>query len=226
MRLVALVGLLLIAFPRSGFAGVSAAFPPEPLLFTATLDGTIDPMGDTFGASMAKLDIARFNAIVSETFVTFVVDFYNPVSSPSAFAANSAVGFIDLDLDQDSLTGGQAKKSEFSPVGESRLGAELHIDLFSERFHPGQVEIVDWRSVLPVGMASVTYDAASFSVEVPLDLLRGDSSFNYGIIIGDYLDMSDEAPNDDFQSTVPEPSSALLGVTLLLSGAAWRRCRV
>ena len=228
MRLFALVGSSLLVFPATLLAAANFGMPDPStshLAFSATLDDSVDSLGDTFGASTAVLDIARFDAVVAFDSVTFVVAFHNTISPPSAFAVNSAVGFIDIDLDQNFLTGGLSKKSEFSPLGDSRLGAELHVDLFSERFHPGQVEIVDWRAVMPVGMASVTYDDLTFSVEIPLELLGGDATFNYGIIVGDYRDMSDEAPNDGFRSTIPEPSAGALALAAWLCTAACRRNR-
>jgi hypothetical protein len=169
-----------------------------------------DPSGDTFGAPNTPHDIANLDALLSPSSVTFVVDFYNEIVPPSAFSATSVAGYIDVDLDQNPLTGAVAKKSEFSPAGDSRLGSEFHIDLFSERFHAGEAELVDTATVQPIGMAAVTYSATSFSVVVPLELLGGDSLFNYGLIVGDFLDVSDEAPNDGFRTTVPEPNAVAL----------------
>ncbi len=80
-----------------------------------------DPSGDTFGAPNTAHDIASFSAVVSPISVTFVADFYNPVAPPSAFSLRSVTGFIDIDLDQDPLTGATAKKSLFSPAGDSQL---------------------------------------------------------------------------------------------------------
>lgn len=185
-----------------------------------------DPSGDTFGSPNTPHDIAILDARVSPTSVTFVVDFYNEITPPSAFSAISVVGFIDIDLDQDPTTGAVAKKTEFSPAGDSRLGSEFHIDLFSERFHAGEVELVDTVTMQPVGMVAIIYGPTSFSLAVPLELLSGDSLFNYGVIVGDLLDMSDEAPNNGFATTIPEPSVIALTVLASLLCVAKRRVRI
>lgn len=187
--------------------------------FSATLAGTVDELGDTFGASAAVLDIARFDAVVSTNAVTFVVEFHNPISAPSAFAFNSTVGFIDIDLDQDFLTSSRRQEERIQPDWGQSLGRRASRRLVQRAISPRPDRDRRLDSVMQVGMASVTYDDSAFSVEVPLDLLKGDSSFNYGLIIGDYLDMSDEAPNDGFESTVPEPSGAMLALAACLSTA-------
>jgi hypothetical protein len=184
-----------------------------------------DPSEDTFGSPMTAHDISNLDALVSPNSVTFAVDFYNMVAAPSAFSANSVVGFIDIDLDQDASTGVVAKKNLFSPAGDSHLGTEFHIDLFSERFHAGEAEVINTATVQPVGVAAVMYGATGFSVIVPLSLLGGDDLFNYGLIVGDFLDMSDEAPNGGFGTTVPEPSGIALTLTACLLGATKRGLR-
>lgn len=197
------------------------------LLATPTFAGPPfnDPSGDTFGAPNTPHDIANLDVLFSPSSVTFVVEFYNEILPPSAFSDTSVVGFIDIDLDQNPLTGAVAKKSEFSPAGDSRLGSEFHLDLFSERFHAGETELVDTATLQPIGMAAVSYSAMSFSVVVPMDLLGGDSLFNYGLIVGDFLDMSDEAPNDGYQTTVPEPCAIVLTLIGCLVVALNRRAR-
>lgn len=190
----------------------------------AGTDG-IDPQDDTFGLPATIHDIASFGSAVSADSVSFTIEFYNSIAAPSAFTANSVVGYIDLDLDQNPLTGALAQKSVFSPHGDSGLGTEFHVDLFSERFHAGEAEIVDTATFQPIGVAAVTYDASTMNVRVPLALLGGDALFNYGIIVGDFLDMSDEAPNDGFATTIPEPGGLSYFVINLAIGTLSVRSR-
>lgn len=192
--------LLLCLSPTSAHAALSS--PPSQ---------SNDPLADTFGTPATKHDIAGLRALVSASEVTFVVDFYDPIAAPSDFAPSSVVGYIDIDLDQRADTGAVAKKSQFSPAGDGGLGAEIYIDLFSERFHPGQAEVVDAAKLQSIGLAKVAYTTTGFLVSVPLDLFNGDGLLNYGAIVGDFLDMSDEAPNVGYFTTVvPEPSANAL----------------
>ncbi|MAT67927.1 MAG: hypothetical protein CMJ58_00205 [Planctomycetaceae bacterium] len=182
-----------------------------------------DPSDDTFGTPNIAHDIANVDAAATGTDIVVSVDFYDEIAPPSAFSARSVVGFLDIDLDQNAGTGAVAKKSEFSPVADDALGSEFYIDLFSERFHPGQVEVIDTATIQPVGMAIVTYNASSMTIALPLDLIGGDLSFNYGLIVGDLLDMSDEAPNAGFHMLVPEPSSIALACAAGLALRTRRR---
>jgi hypothetical protein len=174
-----------------------------------------DPAADTFGAPDVAHDIARIDTLVSSFGVTFLVDFYGSIAPASAFATNSVVGFVDIDIDQNPLTGTESNKNRLSPSGRVDLGIEFLIDLFSERFHAGQVEVVDTSTMQPVGMAPVAYAIQSLSIDVPRELFGGDTLLNYGLIVGDYLDMSDEAPNDGVAFTIPEPSWL---ISLLIGG--------
>lgn len=187
---------------------------------TANAAGVVagnDPLGDTFGSPRIAHDIANLDAAISLTSVTFTIDFYGSVKPPSDFAAESLVGFLDIDLDQNPLTGSAEKASEFHPTAEKRLGAEVLVDLFSERFTPGQADVISTASGQPVGSAAVTYGDASVSVVVPLGLLNRSTAFDYGLIVGDFLDMSDDA----FSTTIPEPQA----VTILLVGALLSGCK-
>ncbi|MCA9186777.1 MAG: hypothetical protein R3E01_22260 [Pirellulaceae bacterium] len=177
-----------------------------------------DPVGDAFGTPTTAHDLSSIDAFVSSTAVTFIATFVDPIAAPSAFSPNSVVGYIDLDLDRNPRTGAFAKKSLFSPIGDSELGAEFHVDLFSERFHAGEVDVINNATVEPVGTASIDFQEKSFVVTLPLALILGDTDFNYGAIVGDYLDMSDEAPDRGF-ATVPEPCCALTGSFLWLIAA-------
>ena len=113
--------LLSIARPCYAFENSSVIFQGLSLFDTAAEPE--DPLGDTFGSPNTAHDISNFEAVISPTLVTFVVDFYDPIAAPSVFSPNSVVGFIDIDLDQNASTGAIAKKSEFSPSGDSGLSA-------------------------------------------------------------------------------------------------------
>jgi hypothetical protein len=100
------------------------------------------------------------------------------------------------------------------------LGDEYFLDLFSEEFSPGLVDVVHAASVLVVGQATIQFENMSFSVTVPLSLLGGDDGrINYGIIVGDYIDMSDEARNggESPAFSVPEPGSLAVCLVFMIT---------
>lgn len=173
---------------------------------------TSDPADDTFGAPKVAHDIALIDSQVSPTAITFSVEFYDAIAPPSAFAANSVVGFLDIDTDQNASTGSQSNTSRFDSDHSSQLGIEFHVDLFSERFDPGMAEVVDTSTMEVVGTVPVVFGFDRFTLEVPLELLADDGLVNYSFIAGDFQDMSDRVPNSGFASTIPEPATVTLWI--------------
>jgi hypothetical protein len=189
----------------------------------------VDPQGDTFGAPDVAHDIEFVDSQLSATSLTFTVGLFGNIAPPSAFAADSVVGFIDIDVDQDPLSGEQSNKSRLSPNGDSNLGIEFYLDLFSERFNPGMVEVVDAASMQVIGLAPASFAATSLEVEVPLQWLGGDGIVNYGVIVGDFVDVSDEARNvgQPVAYSVPEPAGVFLfalGLGVVVLRAQTREC--
>jgi hypothetical protein len=82
-----------------------------------------------------------------------------------------------------------------------------------------------------VGQAPIVFGANSFSVTVPLLLIGGDDGrINYGVILGDFIDVCDEATNggEPPAFSVPEPSTwttFLLAVFALAASGGIRRAR-
>jgi PEP-CTERM motif len=165
---------------------------------------------------------------VSPGNVVFAVNFAGPIAPPSAFAANSVVGYIDLDIDGNAATGGSAPWGGPVAGGNSwinffvnqalisgpniRLGDEFYIDIGSEEFHPGFVDIVRTSDDATVDSRPITFGSQSFRVSVPLaDLPGANSIINFGIIVGDFNEPTNRAPSGmDPAQTVPEPASLLL----------------
>jgi hypothetical protein len=150
--------------------------------------------------------------------LTFSIGFHDDVSPPSAFAADSVVGYIDIDVDQNALTGAKSNRSRFRPAIDSGLAIEFYVDLFSERFSPGMAEVVDAATMQVAGLASTRFAASGLEVEVPLTFIGNDGLVNYGIIVGDFLDMSDEVRNagETVAYSVPEPGGPAFVILALL----------
>ncbi len=173
----------------------------------------MDPLDDTFGDGQFRPDISLLDSRVSETDVTFRVQFHNDISPPSALAVNSVVGFIDIDVDQSFETGQTSNQSTFSPAGSSGIGMEFYVDLFSEQFSPGFAEVLDASTVTVVGSVPIRFGSRELSVTLPLGLLGPDDGrVNYGVIVGDFISHGDEATNfgEGVAYTVAEPTSTVL----------------
>lgn len=183
-----------------------------------------DPVGDTFGVGPVQHDITSMASDLTTTDLTFTVTFANPIFAPSAADARSVVGFLDLDRDRNAATGTSAADSNFTIArgiaAKSGLGVEAFFDLFSEISTPGSVALVDAATFGVIGSAPITFTTNSFSITAPLSLLGGDGLVNFGVIVGTFLEATDEAQNPGLPpattAAVPEPSG--LSMVLIVAG--------
>ncbi len=224
------------------------------LLFALTLcsEGAVvsfsDPAGDTFGSPSVSHDVVSIQTIATATEIAFTVTFSDNIAPASAFDVLSVTGFIDIDTDQDAGTGGVASDGVSTSnqtafgQGASGLGIEFYLDLFSEAFNPGFVDLIDALTGLPVvvdpttlepAAAAIVFSTTSFSVTVPTAWLGGDDgNVNYGVIVGDFRDVSDEATNPDQAvaysrvgavAAVPEPTGLMIWCSLAVGSIIARR---
>ena len=175
-----------------------------------------DPSGDTFSFGFPQLNIENVSGAVTDGELTLAMDFFTSIAPPSTGLADSVVGFWDLDLDQNPATGIASAQSIFAPPDQQGgpLGVDVFIDLFSEQFQPGFVDLVDADGFF-IGSAPITYDTDSLEIEIPLSLLGDDGNLNYGTVIGTFNEPTDTAPNDDFATVGPSLSSSLNTDTLM-----------
>ncbi len=194
-----------------------------------------DPSSDTFGSGPVQHDITAIQTSLSGMNLIFQVTFAGAVAPPSANAADSVVGFIDIDADQNPSTG-VTSHLVTNGLGDPApgLGVDFYLDIFSEIFHPGLVEVVETAGATVTGMAPITFAANRFLITVPLSFLGGDDGFvNYGVIVGTFAEATDQAPNPGQPVAssggvrpIPEPGSLVL-FTLGLLGllGSLRKCR-
>jgi hypothetical protein len=201
-----------------------------------------DPTGDTFGTAGVQHDIDDVSTTVAAGTLSITVTFTGPIAPGSAFSADSVVGFIDLDVDQEESTGAnimtvfQNHIDAFTPPAQGApppgIGVEFYIDLFSE--FGGFVDIVDASDESLAGTALITFvdsDADTFfdvfTVDVPLGVIGGDDGqVNLAAIIGNYDSTTDQTPNNINVAVIPEPSSlTIFGLGLVGLAAASRRRR-
>jgi hypothetical protein len=180
-----------------------------------------DLIGDTFGAGPVQHDITSVHTTLGPMDLHFVLMTLGPIAPASAFAPHSIVGSIDLDTDKDAGTGAPPQAGLFGPPPAPVMGDEFFVDLFSEAFHPGLVDITNAVTLSPVGVVPIMYGPTSFSLTIPLAMIGDDGLLNYAAIVGTFSEPTDEIPNGTEPlmtaaagaGVVPEPTSlALLGL--------------
>jgi hypothetical protein len=184
-----------------------------------------DPAGDVFGAGPVRPDIISTDASFNSFNLTFTVMFGGNISPASAFAPDSILGFIDVDTDQNPLTGAAPWINAFIPAlvpgPPVSLGDEYFVDLGSEMLHAGFVDIVDALTSNTAGTVPIAFSATSFSIDIPLSVLGNDDGLlNYAVLIGTFNEPTDRAPNGDTPLVSVDPPSVPEPGTLSLAGIA------
>jgi hypothetical protein len=116
-----------------------------------------DLRGDTFGKGPVQQDITTYNAITGGGQTTFSIDFANNIAAPSASAPNSLVGYINLDLDNNPNTGGNA------PWGQNLQGGNNWINYFISP-NPGlpsiPADMFNNNTLIALGMSTSSISSA------------------------------------------------------------------
>lgn len=191
----------------------------------------IDAMGDAidaFGAGPPLLDIdtvhVTFDNEGSE--LSFLMTFHTPISPPSSGAADSLVGFLEFDTDQNAFTGIDPLQNFFSPpFSPLGTGVDFLLDLSSDFLHPGFLDVIDTSFFGVVGTIPVTYGAMSLEGVIPLSILGNDDGVvDFTSIIGTFPQPTDTLDVVGF--SVPEPTTlTVLAVGAFLIVAPTRRRR-
>jgi hypothetical protein len=189
-----------------------------------------DPVGDTFPGNPTGPDVVGISAdtFVNPGFATFSAQFAGAIAPPSAFAPNSLTGIIDIDIDRNPATGNTSPLVNlFAGAPPFNLGSEFSIDLFSELFHPGFVDITDGSGLTTLATVPITFTADGFTFMVPNSVFgqSGNYQFNFAGVFGDFLAPSDRVPNGPTPLlSTPEPANlAAFGLVGIAAGVYARR---
>ena len=198
-----------------------------------------DPTGDTFNTGTIDLTGSEFG--IGFPTSTITLTFASAVVAPSAFAPNSLTGYIDIDSTPSAsgtapwggpVTGGNNWINFFVPPNPGTpsipgptvaMNDEYYIDLTSELFHPGLVDVVSTATNLTVGVAPIIYAGTTVRIFLPSALIGNPVGLNYGVLVGDFLAPTDRAPNGaQGIAATPEPSTMVLAGFAGLGALAYR----
>lgn len=239
---------------RAGFARalVGAAFITGCVVASASAAPMADPVGDAAcvlsGGSPCAVpyDITLIDAVTANGSIRFHISLNQnivlvPSQDPNNLTLKQFGGYIDIDTDQNVNTGTYAWGDYFGEAPPwpnpsqrlSGLGVEYYVDLYSEAYHAGMVDVYDGPGATIFGQALIVYGPDWADITVPLSLLGNDDGLvNYDVVVGDGTGLTDQAV--DYQvvqaggqpgaSVMPEPSMAgLFGLTLVGIGFVRRR---
>jgi len=120
-------------------------------------------------------------------------------------------GFIELDTDQNPLTGLLSSGNLLIPGTMQDIGAEFQLDLFSILVS-GLVDIKETATGMIVGSVPAVITGQNLEILVPLAIIGVPSAVNVGMVLGNMAEPTDAAPNTGYLTigvgTVP-PSSLL-----------------
>ena len=156
------------------------------------LDAT-DPANDTlpttlFGAGPG-IDFRGVTVGAKKDSLIFVLRFGAPVRAASADAPNSLLGLVEIDIDENALTGETPFMNTYG--ARTPLGVEYALDLFDA--DPTAVPVLGIDGSLAFAPAS--FVGAVVTIRVPLEALRGDADFTFGGIVGTPDRPTDFFPN-------------------------------
>ncbi len=156
----------------------------------------VDPMGDavdSFGAGPPLLDIDTISVTFDATDLFFEMTFHTPISPASVLAPDSVAGLLEFDTDQNPGTGFPPLQNFFSPpFVPLAAGTDYAVDVASELFHPGFVDVVQLPGFILVDTVPITYGPMSFSGQIALASLGGDDGVvDFTSIIGTFSQPTD-----------------------------------
>ncbi len=197
--------LVLAGASQAGAAGWDAGPRPSrserpgPKILDFEKGITTDPENDTFGSGPIQIDVTGFSAVATGGDLVIGLTFAGAVSPPDSGQPDALVGYIDIDADQDGLTGDGPWTDFLTGSNATGLGNEFYVDLFSYSAADGAVDVVDDPTEIVTGRAPVSFTSMTMTVEIPLSLLGGDDgAVNTAAVVGTVDEPTDKVPNAGF----------------------------
>ncbi len=197
--------LALATASQAGAAGWDAGSRPSrsevpgPKILNFEKGATTDPENDTFGSGTTQIDITGFSADAIGDELIIGLTFAGAVSPPDSGQPDAIGGFIDIDADQDGLTGDGPWTDFLTGSNATGLGNEFYVDLFSHSAADGAVDVVDDPTEIVTGRAPVSFTEMTMTVQIPLSLLGGDDgAVNTAAVVGTADEPTDKVPNAGF----------------------------
>jgi subtilisin family serine protease len=162
----------------SGAAAERPASIPPGLLCTITAD----PLGDGVPTDVTTVRAASLNG---ES--TVAIDF-----APGT-DMSQVVGYVLLDTDQNPATG--PSPEEFAGLPTQDIGVDYFADLFGIHDPEPSVYIWDANTGDLVAQVPVTIGANTISFDIPLDAIGDDGNIDTDLVIGDFFQPWDWAPD-------------------------------
>ena len=175
----------------AAMSGTVVVLPPVSLA-TRTV---ADPLDDTFHNGGMQWDLTAMTVARDTGGVTVTLDFTSDVISPMSGDTNAMVGFVDLDVDQDSTTG------FLSTVDENRLdrvttgmGVDASVTMFTYAADSSVVVISGTATV--AGRVKPVFDGHRVTIRIPRAVIGGDDgNVNAAAIVGRLGRPTDLVPN-------------------------------
>lgn len=174
--------------------GACSDYSPAPI--TDKTASVTDPAGDTFGTGTTKWDLSGMSLSNDASDLTVILDFTTNVISPTSGDTTAMIGFVDLDVDQDSSTGLHNTIDSFRPQGSgsTELGADYQLIL--KNYDSDSTIAVSDSNGTHVGRVKPIFDGKRITIHVPLALLGNDDGrVNAAAIVGNVHQPSDFVPN-------------------------------
>jgi hypothetical protein len=141
-----------------------------------------DPSGDG-----APVDITGIRAASDVHETTMELDF-----APGT-PMDQVVGLVFLDTDQDASTG--ADPQDFSGLPTQDVGLEYFVDLFGIQEPEPYAYVVDAVTFDTVAQVPVAIQGNTVTFAVPLDAIGDDGDMNTALVVGDFNEPTDWAPD-------------------------------
>lgn len=150
-----------------------------------------DPTGDTFGANPVQWDLTAMTVTRDTGGITILLDFSSNVISPASGDTTAMIGFVDLDVDQDSTTGFATVVDGFRPgSGSTGMGSDYLLDLTT-----ATAKVLD--TLGGSAQVTATYSGKRVTIRVPRSRLGNDDAFlNAAAIVGTGAEPTDIIPEN------------------------------